>query len=500
MLRQFMMLLRAEDVGIERPDARFHTITADPSPVAEEFMRQIVERADNLRSGRVRDLSVDNMLKICNDGRAVALDTHLVGRSEIKGMATKLVLCADNAARIYRENAHKLFPGSTTPGVFQFIMCDVGTPHPGDSRTYGRLRDLLIARGVPANKIRFIHDAKGPKAREALFATCRSGETAIAVGSTDLIGVGVNAQFRAAALHDLDVPWTPAALEQRHGRIIRYGNQHDTVDLYSYVTEGTFDAFMSGTVERKATGFAHLYAINSPVREISDVSETLLNIAEVKAAATGNPILLRQHQLRGQVRALQVARSTSMQNAVAARQDADHKRSVATGLERVALPIARLLGATFASLDVEQAANAIENAVDDRVTLGRIAGNSFHNPTVTVALNRQLGATRLQFICQHRTIGGRDMPGDVRRRTPEGIAQWCARVTNNWLTALDEHHAELAERMAALRADADALDAAANAVGFDRQPELDQLLAELDAVNAEVAEVAGQSAANRDAA
>lgn len=502
MLRGFMMLVRAEDVGIERPAAHFHTITAEPSPVATDYMADIVRRAEALRSGQSRDLRVDNMLAICSDGRSVALDTNLVGLAETPAARTKIVLCAEKVAQIYHAGKATEFSGSRVPGVFQFVMCDLGTPHPGNARTYGRLRAELVNRGVPSNKIRFAHEATSPKAREALYASCRSGETAVCVGSTALAGVGVNAQFRAAALHHLDQPWTAAAFEQRNGRIVRHGNSHRAVDIFAYVTSGTFDAFMAATIERKARGFAHLYAIDSTVREVDDIGETTLNLAEVKAAATGNELLLRQFQLRAQVRALRVARSTSMQNAVAARQQASADRTVAQTLsaQRDLLLQYRQAG-EFSSVDAGAAAAAL-HALKTRstVTIATLTCAASYRLRLGVDVISVLGSLRLIIRGVHGTLSSRDVPSQVRDGGPDRISTWAKRSVNAWLRGLDDRCAELAEEVADLTARAAAADEAAASVRFDRQAELDQLTAELDAVNSEVSAAATCQQAERPAA
>lgn len=496
MLLGFMMLLRADDVGIERPDARHHTITADPSPVARDYMANLVQRSEALRNRTVTDLTVDNMLKICSDGRAVALDTNLVGLPEHPGMRTKIVAAADQIAQIYRDGLTTTFPGSDVPGNFQFVMCDLGTPHADDSRTYGRLRRLLIERGIPASKIRFVHETTSPQAREALFATCRSGATAVLIGSTAKSGVGVNAQLRAAALHHLDMPWTPASYEQRNGRIVRHGNAFETVDIYTYVTAGTFDGFMAGVVERKARGFAHLYALNSTIREIDDVSQVEMTVAEVKAAATGNPILLRQHELRTKVRALQVARATAMQNAVTARSRAKSMRDQAAQARN---RLWRLDGlpadpAAFSALNVEKATSALHHLNStDRIDLGSMRTDNFL-ASVSLQIRSRLGALELHITSRNRTVGVLDVPSEVRTGGPARIAAWSGRAIKRWLRNLDIRRDELSDKIADLNAAADEADTAADTVTFDRQTQLDELTAELDAVNAEVADVAGLDA------
>ncbi|MFC0313615.1 methyltransferase type 11 [Gordonia phosphorivorans] len=490
MLREFMMLVRADDVGIVRPEARFHTVTAEPSPAAAEYKRELVARSEALRSRRITDLRVDNMLKICGDGRSVALDTHLVGVPEVPGHVTKLVLAADKIAEHYKAGLTRTFPGSEVPGVFQFVMCDFGTPHRDDTRTYGRLRRLLIDRGVPAHMIRFIHEAKGPKAREALFAACRAGQVAALVGSSTLSGLGVNAQLRAVALHHLDLSWTAAAFEQRNGRIIRHGNAHDSVDIYSYCTAGTFDAFMAGVVERKARGFAHLYRMDSLAREIDDISDTVMTVAELKAAATGNDLLLRQHELRMQVRALRNLRSTSMQGVVAARQRAQQDRRRAEELIATATTLRGVQGLT-SKVDVDAATRILTQQQDwSAVTIANLQVSTYTYTRMQVQIVNRLGALRLDLTYRQQSVSSREVPYAVRRHGARRIAEWAQRSVAAWSRGLEEQVAQLLADAQQLRAAADDAESAAATVTFDRQHELDQLMADLDQINTEIAAVA----------
>ena len=264
MLSEFMSMVRAESVGLKRPEAVRHTEVSEPTAGQRAYMAELVQRADALRLGRTQP-GADNMLVVCGDGRKVALDPNLVGIDE---SAPKLTQVGERVAEVYRQNADRLYVGSATPGSFQLVLCDLGTPKPGDSSSYGRLRAAMIAAGVPADKIRFVHEASTPKAREGLFAGCRDGRIAVLIGSTSKVGIGTNIQSRLAALFHVDPTWTAAAWEQRNGRAIRNGNQNDIVDIYSFVSRGTFDAYMFGTVERKSRGFEQLYRVDGQAREI----------------------------------------------------------------------------------------------------------------------------------------------------------------------------------------------------------------------------------------
>ncbi|OOK65316.1 helicase domain protein [Mycobacterium kansasii] len=232
MLAEFMSMVRADSVGLARPEARNHTQVSEPTDAQREFMANLVVRADALRA-RAASATSDNMLLICGDGRKVALDPNLVGICED---APKLEGVAALVAEIYHETRDLVYSGSPRPGAFQLVMCDLGTPKNGDAQSYGRIWAALIARGVLAEQIRFVHEATTARAREALFAACRDGRVAVLLGSTAKVGIGTNVQHRLHSLHHVDPTWTAAAWEQRNGRIQRNGNQHDVVDNHSHVS------------------------------------------------------------------------------------------------------------------------------------------------------------------------------------------------------------------------------------------------------------------------
>ena len=209
MLGGFMSMVRADTTALQRPDPVRHTVVVQPSDSIRDFMGTLVARADALRARRV-EADQDNMLLICGDGRKVALDPNLVGFSE---PAPKLEAVAETVAGIYHRTRGLSYPDSTMTGAFQLVLCDLGTPKPGDNQSYGRIRAGLIARGVPAEQIRFIHDATEPKAREALFAACRNGSIAVLIGSTPKVGIGTNIQNGLHPLHHVDPTWTASAWE-----------------------------------------------------------------------------------------------------------------------------------------------------------------------------------------------------------------------------------------------------------------------------------------------
>lgn len=280
-----------------------------PAPAElEEFIGELAERAEKIRDrnpqrllrpdGRVVE---DNMLVVSSDGRAAALDLRLIGRST--QAPTKLQVAADHIHQIWAAHRDDIYPGSDgadhpNRGSLQIVFCDLGTPHPTQWNAYGELRDQLINRGMPRELIRYLHDANTDQAKGELFAAARVGQVAVLLGSTEKMGVGTNVQARAVALHHLDCPWRPADLQQREGRILRQGNLNPEVQILRYVTEGSFDAYMWQTVSRKAEFIAQVMRGRLDVREIEDIGDNALSYHEVKALATGNPLLLDQAEAK----------------------------------------------------------------------------------------------------------------------------------------------------------------------------------------------------------
>jgi N12 class adenine-specific DNA methylase len=276
---------------------RAETVVAAPSDELRDYVASLVDRAQAVRERRVPP-EEDNMLKVTGDGRKAALDLRLVGRRP-DPTGGKIAAAADRIAAIHLANADRAYVGpsgdpSPRPGAMQFVFCDLGTPSSDRWNVYDHLKALLVERGVPAERVRFVHDATNDRAKADLFAGCRDGRVSVLVGSTEKMGVGTNAQDRAVALHHLDCPWRPADIEQREGRIRRQGNQNPEVEIIRYVTEGSFDIFMWQTVERKAAFIAQVMHGGTVAREIDDVGDHALSYAEVKALATGNPHIVEK--------------------------------------------------------------------------------------------------------------------------------------------------------------------------------------------------------------
>lgn len=283
------------------------TVVVASSEELTTYMGWLVDRADEVRSRRV-DPDVDNLLKITNDGRQAALDLRLVGRSTNE--PTKIEAAADKITEIWaasRDHVYRAPDGSDhpTPGALQIVFADLGTPKPGRWSVYEELRTQLVARGMPREQIRFMHEATNDVQKGEMFAAARDGRIAVLIGSTERMGVGTNVQARAVALHHLDCPWRPADLEQREGRILRQGNQNAEIRILRYVTEGSFDGYSWQTVTRKAGFIAQVMKGKLDVREIEDIGDSALSYNEVKALATGNPLLLDHAQAQADVARLE---------------------------------------------------------------------------------------------------------------------------------------------------------------------------------------------------
>jgi N12 class adenine-specific DNA methylase len=281
------------------------TVVIDPSPQLERYVSQLAERAEDVRAGRVAP-DVDNMLLISGDGRKAALDLRLATGERGDGRS-KVEIAAERIAAIYHEHRETSYldpdtgQRSSTLGALQIVFCDLGTPKPDAWNAYDELREQLHARALPAGSVRYVHEARNDREKQALFHAARSGHIAVLVGSTEKMGVGTNIQARAIALHHLDCPWRPADIEQRDGRIVRQGNQNPEVRVLRYVVERSFDAYSWQTVERKARFIGQVTRGRLDVRAIEDVGDSTLSFAEVKALASGDPLILdlarAQHDL-----------------------------------------------------------------------------------------------------------------------------------------------------------------------------------------------------------
>ncbi len=307
----------AEDLQLPTPALRNGHAETVVVPATEEltsFMGELSARADKVQSRAVPP-EEDNMLKVATHGRMAALDLRLLGRDP--GQDAKLAAAATRIAGIHHANADRAYPDAGNPGVtgsLQLVFCDLGTPS-ARSRSagslsagwnaYDELNQLLVERGVPAEKIRYVHEARNDKEKGEMFAAARNGRISVLLGSTEKMGVGTNVQARAIALHHLDCPWRPADIAQREGRLLRQGNLNPEVEVIRYVSEGSFDAYLWQTVERKARFIGQVMRGRLDVREIEDIGDTALSYSEVKALATGDPRILEKARVDAELTRLE---------------------------------------------------------------------------------------------------------------------------------------------------------------------------------------------------
>ena len=301
MFKEVADIKTADMLDLPVPEVRYHNIAVKPSEIQKEMVASLAERAERIRLGGVNP-SVDNMLKITNDGRKLALDQRLINPLLPDFEGSKLNTCVENIFQIWKDTADKKSA--------QLVFCDLSTPRSEEEfSVYTDIRKKLMERGIPAEEIRFIHEADTEVKKQELFKKVRKGEVRVLLGSTQKMGAGTNCQDKLVALHDIDCPWRPSDLEQRSGRIVRQGNENQEVDIYRYVTEGTFDAYLYQLVEGKQKFASQIMTSKSPVRSAEDIDATALSYAEIKMLATGNPHIKEKMDLDIQVQKLRLLKS-----------------------------------------------------------------------------------------------------------------------------------------------------------------------------------------------
>ena len=301
MFKQVADIQTADMLNLPVPTVNYHNVVMKPSEHQRDMVASLAERAERVRNGMVEP-TVDNMLKITNDGRKLALDQRLVNGMLPDNEESKVNACMDNIYRVWEAGEAKK--------LTQLVFCDLSTPHnDGTFNVYDDLKAKLMERGIPAEEIAFIHDAKTEVQKAALFTSVRRGLVRVLIGSTAKMGAGTNVQRKLAALHHLDIPWRPSDIEQREGRMIRQGNTNESVDVFRYVTENTFDAYMWQTIESKQKFISQIMTSKSPVRSCEDIDETALSYAEVKALATGNPYIKEKMDLEIDVSRLKLVKA-----------------------------------------------------------------------------------------------------------------------------------------------------------------------------------------------
>ncbi len=300
--KQVADIQTADMLKLPVPKANFHTEVIKPSELQQEMIKRLAERAEKIRAGGV-DPHEDNMLRITNDGRKLALDMRLINPLAADDPNGKVAVCARNVYRIWEQTKEKR---ST-----QLVFCDLSTPtKDGSFNVYDDLKKKLMEQGIPEDEIAFIHDADSEAKKKELFAKVRTGQIRVLMGSTQKMGAGTNVQDKLIALHDLDCPWRPSDLQQRLGRIVRQGNENEEVEIFRYVTEGMFDAYLYQLVENKQKFIAQIMTSKSPVRVADDVDETALSYSEIKALATGNPLIIEKCNLDMEVAKLNMLKAS----------------------------------------------------------------------------------------------------------------------------------------------------------------------------------------------
>ena len=304
MFKEVADIQTADMLNLPVPKANYHNIVIEPSEIQKELVNELSERAEKVRN-RMVDSSIDNMLKITNDGRKLALDQRLTNEMLEDFEHSKVATCADNIYDIWNKTSDNKSA--------QLVFCDLSTPHnDGKFNVYDDLKTKLIDRGIPEDEIAFIHDANTDARKQELFNKVRRGKVRVLMGSTQKMGAGTNCQDRLIALHDLDCPWRPSDLIQRSGRILRQGNKNPEVDIYRYVTEGTFDAYLYQLVENKQRFISQIMTSKTPVRFAEDIDETALSYAEIKALAAGNLDIIEKTELDTQVAKLKLLKQTHL--------------------------------------------------------------------------------------------------------------------------------------------------------------------------------------------
>jgi hypothetical protein len=486
-------------LNLPGPRVERHTVVALPSEPQVGFIDDLVRRSDRIHAGGV-DRHDDNMLLVTSDGRRVALDPALVG---LDGPAGKVDAAVARVAGIWRRTADWTYPDargqtSPVPGGLQIVFCDQGTPHPRDAQVYGKLRAGLVAAGMPADKIRFVHDATTDAARAQLFADCRAGRVAVLVGSTEKLGTGVNVQRRCVAIHHLDPPWKPTEIDQRNGRGDRPGNHNPTLEVVFYVTERSFDAYMFETLQRKAEFIAQLLDGDWTVREAEDIGDVRsLTYAQVKALATGNPLVLELAEVDTELVRLRTLEVGHIRDRRRAKAAFDAFTETATAAERRARSYEAIAAA---AQDAPVFVTADGRELTDRAAIGRVlaeaAQAALARPAEGPTGNHRDHPGRWRGLTVEVEATQRWRQTEVTLRVRAGQryrAGWTlsasAAVPDAWLE--DDQQWRLAKRLAHLVAEAPATAARKRAAAEEArvraaefQPELERPFAYAEALAA----------------
>lgn len=487
-------LLSADDINLERPAAELHQTAVQQAPLQREFTDHLVVRAEALRNGGgVTDN--DNMLAIVGDGRRSALDPQLVGLDE---NSPKLDAVAAEIVRIHEAGKDTVYGDSAVPGALQVAFCDQGTPSASaGAQSYGRLRAKLIDGGIPAGRIRWIHEATDDKSRAALFSACRSGAVSVLLGSTEKLGTGTNIQTRLAAIHHVDAPWRPSDIEQRDGRALRPKNLNPVVELHRYVVEGTFDAYQWQLLETKAISFAAMTSSKGPgARELADISEVAPSYTQMKALAAGDPRLLRQAEVSDLISRLNNLRAMDRQSVTAARKSIPTLRKradfceweakhITDALRVIRTPTASELGVLSGILPWVRTTMATALPA----YASREIKKQYRCGTVTVETTIDLdmpSLVKVTVLAGYRTLASTELGKHRFRTDPEKAAKLVMDTVVDLIEALPESAAKSLEEAADCRSRADAAQKMVEGYRFSRQDELDAAVAELESITREM--------------
>ena len=440
------------------PKANFHTEVIKPSPMQEDMIKSLADRAEEIRAGRV-DPSIDNMLKITNDGRKLALDMRLVNPLAPNSDTSKTSICAQNVFSIWERTQ-----GQRSA---QLVFSDLSTPKgDGSFNIYDDLKAKLVAKGIPPEEIAFIHDANTEVRKKELFSKVRSGQVRVLIGSTAKMGAGTNCQDKLIALHDADCPWRPSDLAQRLGRIVRQGNQNPEVEIFRYVTESTFDSYLYQLVENKQKFIAQIMTSKAPARIADDVDETALSYSEIKALATGNPLIIEKCNLDVEVSKLNMLKANhlnqrfALEKLVLRKYPADiaklteaiagYEKDVETA-QAHPKPAEGFIGMEIKGIhysEKEAAGRAVINACtelqgSDPVPLGQYRG--FSMSLQYIAANTDYKLT-MKGAMSHTISLGADIFGNITRM--DNLVDGLAKELDGYRTVLQDTQTQLANAKA----------------------------------------------------
>lgn len=451
----------ADMLNLPVPKANYHNVVIKPSEQQKEMVASLSERAEKVRNKMV-DSTSDNMLVITNDGRKLALDQRLSNDMLPDFEKSKVAICSDNIFDVWDKHKDN--------SSAQLVFCDLSTPHyDGSFNVYDDIKNKLKNKGIPENEIAFIHDASTETQKKELFGKVRSGQVRVLIGSTQKMGAGTNVQQKLVALHDLDCPWRPSDLEQRSGRILRQGNTNPEVEIFRYVTEQTFDAYLYQLVENKQKFISQIMTSKSPVRSAEDIDETALSYAEIKALATGNPYIKEKMDLDIDVARLKLLKANHLSQRYALEDQIikDFPRQIKATEERIKgykADMAHLLVNTNPSTDKfspmvvsgitytekSEAGKAILEACKkmtnpDPITIGEYRG--FTMEISFDSFSREYKIT-LKNALSHSVAIGSDIHGNITRldNVLEGFEtkmQACEEMLSNTKTQLENAKIEV---------------------------------------------------------